>query len=106
VDVPSHTGDSILSTIVGWRLLVKFDLEGAEVAALRRMARSLARLRPVLVVEVHPRELETLGQNTQQVTDLLRSLGLRLFRLDDAQETELLADDSFGSATSWLIARP
>jgi FkbM family methyltransferase len=56
--------------------LVKLDVEGAELAALRGMAESLPRLRPrALVVEVKRRVLDRAGVDGDQVRALLDRLG-------------------------------
>ena len=56
--------------------LVKLDVEGAELAALRGMAGSRRRLRPrALVVEVKPRVLEQAGVAGDRVRELLSRLG-------------------------------
>jgi FkbM family methyltransferase len=56
--------------------LVKLDVEGAELEALRGMARSLGRLRPrALVVEVKQRVLERAGVNGDELREYLDRLG-------------------------------
>jgi FkbM family methyltransferase len=56
--------------------LVKLDVEGAELEALRGMGGSLSRLRPrVLVVEVKQRVLERAGVGGDKVREYLDRLG-------------------------------
>jgi Methyltransferase FkbM domain len=56
--------------------LVKLDVEGAELAALKGMAGTLTRLRPrALVVEVKDRVLDRAGVDGDEVRDLLERLG-------------------------------
>ena len=56
--------------------LVKLDVEGAELEALRGMAGSLGRLRPrALVVEVRQRVLEQAGVDGDEVREYLNRLG-------------------------------
>jgi len=56
--------------------LVKLDVEGAELEALRGMAGSLSRLRPrALVVEVKQRVLERAGVDGDEVREYLDRLG-------------------------------
>ena len=56
--------------------LVKLDVEGAELEALRGMAGSLSRLRPrALVVEVKQRVLERAGVDGHEVREYLDRLG-------------------------------
>lgn len=58
--------------------LVKLDLEGAEVEALRGAASVLARQRPDLVLEVVPEQLERAGSSAAELFALLRAGGYRI----------------------------
>lgn len=62
--------------------VIKLDVEGAEMAALRGMARLLEnRWKPTLVVEVHPDLLRTSGSDARDVLALLETSGYRLTHL-------------------------
>jgi FkbM family methyltransferase len=106
VPVWCHSGDELLAPIRAGPVLVKIDVEGAELIVLRGIRRFIARLRPTLTIEIHPFQLAALGQSPVEVITLLRGLDFRLTRLDRARETELSEADSFGASISWLIARP
>jgi FkbM family methyltransferase len=55
--------------------VVKMDIEGAELLALRGATRTLARLRPVLVLEVMDRQLRNMGASEQELVAHLRDAG-------------------------------
>lgn len=69
-----------LDAVVGDRpvRLVKLDLEGAEVEALRGGASVLARQRPDLLLEVVPEQLERAGSSAGELFQLLRAAGYRI----------------------------
>jgi FkbM family methyltransferase len=75
--VPVTTFDAWAAEAPLGRLdLVKLDVEGAELEALRGMAGSLSRLRPrALVVEVKRRVLERAGLDAGEVREYLDRLG-------------------------------
>ncbi len=60
--------------------LVKLDLEGAELAALRGSTRLLRDVKPDLVIEVEDAHLARQGGSAREVLALLESAGYRLFR--------------------------
>jgi FkbM family methyltransferase len=51
--------------------IVKLDIEGAELAALHGASGTLRRARPTLLVEVHPSQLERLGDSVHSLKGLL-----------------------------------
>lgn len=53
---------------------IKLDIEGAEVAALRGATDILAST-PELLLELHPSNIETLGESMAELTDLLSDAG-------------------------------
>ncbi len=55
------------------RSQIKLDIEGAEVSALKPARRILEERKPVLIVEIHPEELE------REAGELLLSHGYRPF---------------------------
>ncbi len=58
-------------------LLVKCDVEGAELLVLRGARRLLALARPTLLLSVHPGALPRFGQTTEDVAAFLREHGYR-----------------------------
>jgi FkbM family methyltransferase len=61
--------------------LVKIDVEGAEEQVIRGAAQTLARHRPIVVFE-HDASARHFGTSSEQLQELLTSLGLRLFDID------------------------
>ena len=58
--------------------VVKLDIEGAEVLALRGMAEVLQRFRPHLLLEINPKCLRRLGFEVGDVVGILQGHGYRL----------------------------
>jgi FkbM family methyltransferase len=63
--------------------LLKIDIDGAELAALRGMSRILKEIKPDLLLEVHPVHLTRLGSNASEVCDFLRKFDYQFYLLDD-----------------------
>ena len=60
--------------------LIKMDVEGAEVRALAGARASLARLRPVLMIELDPGKLAKLGATPRELFTAIVQLGYRCYR--------------------------
>lgn len=74
--------------------LVKLDVEGAEMRALRGAQRTLARFRPDLVVEVNPVALRRFHRvSFRDLAALLRSSGYSLFAVDARGRSEAVVSD-------------
>ncbi|MEQ8247516.1 MAG: FkbM family methyltransferase [Alphaproteobacteria bacterium] len=63
--------------------LIKMDIEGGELAALRGARNVLQRDRPLLLLSVHPWHLRQLGHSVEEVQDLLGELGYEVFDSDE-----------------------
>jgi FkbM family methyltransferase len=59
--------------------LLKLDIEGAELGALRGAARTIERFRPVLLVECAERHLARAGGSARELIGLLRAAGYDCF---------------------------
>jgi FkbM family methyltransferase len=59
--------------------VVKMDIEGAEVRALKGMRAAVGRFRPVLFVEINPMWTRRMGTSTTELTGLLHELGYALY---------------------------
>lgn len=79
--------------------LVKLDIEGSEVHALRGMRATLMRLRPPLIVELNNHALSLQGSRGAQLLDLLGELGYGVQALPAAHQTASLAE--LGAAEPW-----
>lgn len=83
--VPVSTLDRELSAIHGGHCdLVKIDIEGAELLALRGMKQTLSANPHIrLVIEVHPPLISELGGTANELITRLREHGFSLYKLDD-----------------------
>jgi FkbM family methyltransferase len=80
--------------------VVKLDVEGAEVDALRGMRRTLTEARrPVLIVECNPTALATAGASVRELLDELAALELDVRVIDEKQRDLLpVTDDLFDAS--------
>jgi FkbM family methyltransferase len=76
--VPALSLDDLVSAHFAPRV-VKIDIEGLEVAALREAPELLA-LRPILYVEVAVENLKRYGTSLEELNELLHEYGYRLFK--------------------------
>ena len=60
---------------------MKIDVEGAEMKVLRGGENLLREHLPTLFLEVHPKKLRRIGSSAEEVYDLLRDAGYRVFGL-------------------------
>lgn len=74
LEVPCMTLDALCQR---WEVLdyIKIDVEGAEILVLRGAQATLARLRPIVQVEVHGPFLCSFGHSINQLFDLMDGLG-------------------------------
>jgi FkbM family methyltransferase len=90
--------------------VIKLDVEGAELRAIRGMARTIARACDSLtmVVEVHPVQLAALGGSGEELVSELERLGLRGETIDERRGAlrPLTASDLSGERGVHLIWRP
>jgi len=79
-DTPTHSLDGLIDAgvLAGRPLLLKCDVEGAELLALRGAQRLLRTVAPTLILSVHPQLLPQYGHSSADVARFLRSLGYSL----------------------------
>jgi FkbM family methyltransferase len=79
VNVPCHTLDSLAKArIIDRVVLLKLDVEGAELAAVRGAAELIARDRPTVVFEYHAEIAPKVGWSAEEVTaEFARAKGYR-----------------------------
>jgi FkbM family methyltransferase len=106
VEVACARGDDVLLPLAGNRVLMKIDIEGAELKALQGMARVLDEVRPVLVVEVHPIYLRQAGETAADVVGLLLDQNYEVYHLGESGAKQVTANSAPIEAISWLVARP
>lgn len=81
VIVPVVVLDSMLGLLPSVRL-VKMDIEGAEVKALRGMRALVERDHPVLMIEVTDRFLRQMGSSAKDLCELVEGWGYAVYRRD------------------------
>jgi FkbM family methyltransferase len=88
--------DSVLPSAGAQRLLVKIDVEGAELSVLRGMAGTVRRAAKVSVIcEINPSALQAGGRQPADLIRELRALDLDLYFLSDAGGGLIPVDESF-----------
>lgn len=80
---------------------LKIDVEGMELEVLLGAAKTLA-LRPVVFLEVHPRDLAAVGAGVREIEQLLRGAGYSLLDSRGRAITDL--DTFCGGAVSRVVA--
>jgi FkbM family methyltransferase len=89
--------------------LLKIDIDGGEMSALRGMSRILTETKPDLFLEVHPVHLPRLGSTASEVCDFLRKFDYQFFLLDDFRNsstsplTQIFNFDNLTSPTGDMI---
>ncbi len=58
---------------------IKLDIDGYECAMLRGARTTLTNLRPVILIELAPSELDQHGSNIEELVDLLAAAGYALY---------------------------
>jgi FkbM family methyltransferase len=84
VTVPMQSVDQLCAELDFQPDLVKIDVEGYELAVLAGARATLARYRPPLFLELHPRRLGELGGSVAEVVELLAALSYGFHSLGGA----------------------
>jgi FkbM family methyltransferase len=66
--------------------LIKLDIEGFEIEAIRGMAELIKRSRPILVVEVNEERLSAQGESSARLLELLESLNYNVLALESPKK--------------------
>lgn len=85
--------------------LLKCDVEGADLFALRGARKTLERHKPVVIIEITPWFLEGFGLTVLDVVSFFDELGYRCYRYDDAGRlvptpSDLIVEDN------WVFVHP
>ena len=88
--------------------LLKIDIEGAEMLAMRGAGQLLARARPVLIVAIHPEPLQALGTSARELIDYMRAsdyIATNLDRrvVDDAGFEEVIFEPVSGATIASTV---
>lgn len=75
--------DALLEEIAFTPDVVKIDVEGFEAHALRGAKQLLDRTHPVLLIEIHPIRMHSLGENADAIMEKTRAAGYRHFQFRD-----------------------
>jgi FkbM family methyltransferase len=67
--------------------VVKIDVEGAEIEVLKGARRTLIEHNPVVYLSVHPRHIAALGGSTDELLDILRTVGYECRHIDGSPVT-------------------
>jgi len=71
--------------------IIKLDIEGAELRALKGASKILERFRPLLLLELADRALRHQGGSSSQIWDFCRQKGYRIFAFDQTTGLPVLA---------------
>ncbi|MCR9074125.1 MAG: FkbM family methyltransferase [Alphaproteobacteria bacterium] len=102
--VPVVTLDSLLSagTVEGFdRVIVKLDIEGAEILALRGAKRSLETGAAIFVVEIHLTEIGKFNGSLDEVLDCFPMDRWRMILMEEEGDTEMLREALVAASVRW-----
>jgi hypothetical protein len=85
--------------------LLKCDIEGADLFAMRGARKTLEKHKPVVVIEITPWFLEGFGLSVAEVVTFFQDLGYRCYRYDDGGRlvptpTDAIVEDN------WVFVHP
>jgi FkbM family methyltransferase len=63
--------------------VIKIDVEGFEASVLKGAANIVSRFKPIIIVEVHPQYMSSIGHNTSMISTFLKGHGYRMYAFDD-----------------------
>jgi FkbM family methyltransferase len=98
------TIDETLAGIESLQLL-KCDIEGADLFAMRGAVRTLEKHKPVVVIEITPWFLEGFGLKVADVTGFFECLGYRCYHYDDDGRLTPTAPESIVE-DNWVFVHP
>jgi len=85
--------------------LLKIDVEGAELAVLRGGEKTIAAMRPWIIVEVNRGTSRNAAVRPEQILELLSAHGYRFFRIDRRQPLTEITTETLGRFEN-VLARP
>ena len=105
VEVSSVPLDQMLDEFKG-SLLIKMDIEGAEFRALLGMRRILAELKPVLLIEIHPKYLQDAGSQVSQVLRLIIKDNSYSIKRNSGGRWVDVDEETVIESECWILAAP
>jgi FkbM family methyltransferase len=83
--------------------IIKLDIEGSELAALKGMKEVLQKQKPVLIVEINPETLSMFNLQPSDICDYLRQLNFEGFLILEDSGLEHLNQQEIGQITNVLF---
>ena len=102
VEVDVVRGDDLLDDVD----VIKLDVEGNEVAALRGLRELIGRSLPTLFCECNPQMLDAAGSSVAELRDEIERLGYDARWIDEQTRTLRSLDESWGDDYVNLVCRP
>ena len=84
--------------------LVKCDIEGADLFAMRGMRKTLERHKPTVIIEITPWYLEGFGLAVRDVTGFFEELGYGCYRYADRRLTRVTPEEIVED--NWVFVHP
>jgi FkbM family methyltransferase len=84
--------------------LIKCDIEGADLFAMRGARRTLARCKPVVIIEINPWFLEGFGLKVADLVGFFQELGYRLYRYEGRRLHPARVEDVVED--NWVFVHP
>jgi FkbM family methyltransferase len=85
-EVPAVVLDDYFAKAKSYPQVMKIDVEGAEMGVLKGMQHILSKIRPEILLEIHPIKLQAFGVDQSQVLSFLREHQYRLWLFEDFRE--------------------
>ena len=103
--VPGRTLDAIIKEAGVSRVdVVKIDVEGSEFSVLKGAQETLAKYRPVLLVELDDSLLRAMGTSSAEITSFLGARGYRFHQSYDEANFEFFPDTTVAQSASLISA--
>jgi FkbM family methyltransferase len=82
--------------------VVKIDVEGFEARVLAGASETISRFKPVLVIEIHPKQLYAIGHDPSMISRFLRDRDYVMFAFDDHRAKDFSVQTEIAEPTKRL----